>query len=156
MKYCTECLQTDTRPNTVFDKTGVCPACMYFKEYSKVTDQACREIRFGRLTKEQAFLITSHYEMQEPDHIDLFCKWLGIDKRSLLLAANRHRNEKFWFQKEPDEWHLKKNIAKSYKLDDNLELKYPNTSDSIGNEYITIGKGVDWPKQNLHQDINWL
>ena len=36
MKYCTECLQTDTRPNIVFDKSGVCPACMYFKEYSKV------------------------------------------------------------------------------------------------------------------------
>ncbi len=30
MKYCTNCLQTDTRPNTVFSQDGVCPACQYF------------------------------------------------------------------------------------------------------------------------------
>ena len=140
-----------------FVYSGIHDILKFYKHgYSKVTDQACREIRFGRLTKEQAFLITSFYEMQKPDHIDLFCKWLDVDKRSLLFAANRHRNEKFWFQKEPDEWHLKKNIAKSHKPNDNLELQYPNTSDSISNEYITIGKGVDWPKKKSETDIDWL
>lgn len=29
MKYCKVCLQPDTRPNTVFGKDGVCPACVY-------------------------------------------------------------------------------------------------------------------------------
>lgn len=29
MKYCTTCLQPDTRPNTVFTPDGQCPACAY-------------------------------------------------------------------------------------------------------------------------------
>ena len=44
MKYCTECLQTDTRPNTVFNSDGVCPACAYFKELHKVDWQERHEI----------------------------------------------------------------------------------------------------------------
>ena len=30
MKYCTTCLQPDTRPNTVFTSDGQCPACAYY------------------------------------------------------------------------------------------------------------------------------
>ena len=29
MKYCTRCLQPDTRPNTQFRDSGLCPACHY-------------------------------------------------------------------------------------------------------------------------------
>ena len=32
MKYCKTCLQPDTRPNTVFTKDQICPACRYFEE----------------------------------------------------------------------------------------------------------------------------
>ena len=30
MKYCSRCLQPDTRPNTHFLESGICPACDYF------------------------------------------------------------------------------------------------------------------------------
>jgi N-acetyl sugar amidotransferase len=30
MKYCKKCLQPDTRPGTLFDNNGICPACNYF------------------------------------------------------------------------------------------------------------------------------
>lgn len=36
MKYCQHCLQPDTRPNTVFDSRGVCPACTYFQALKDV------------------------------------------------------------------------------------------------------------------------
>lgn len=29
MKYCTTCLQPNTRPNSVFTPVGQCPACAY-------------------------------------------------------------------------------------------------------------------------------
>lgn len=29
MKYCTNCLQPDTRPNTAFNESGICPACEF-------------------------------------------------------------------------------------------------------------------------------
>jgi N-acetyl sugar amidotransferase len=36
MKYCKKCLQTDKRPNTVFDGNGVCPACIYHETLASV------------------------------------------------------------------------------------------------------------------------
>lgn len=46
MKYCHSCLQPDTRPNTIFDKHGVCPACNYAKSLEDVD----WEERFDQLT----------------------------------------------------------------------------------------------------------
>ena len=34
MRYCTECLQPDTRPNTIFNQEGICPACEFSKKNS--------------------------------------------------------------------------------------------------------------------------
>jgi N-acetyl sugar amidotransferase len=31
VKYCSRCLQPDTRPNTEFSQDGICPACTYFE-----------------------------------------------------------------------------------------------------------------------------
>ncbi|MES2495418.1 MAG: N-acetyl sugar amidotransferase [Pseudomonadota bacterium] len=36
MKYCTVCLQPDTRPNTLFTPEGICPACDYFDRLREV------------------------------------------------------------------------------------------------------------------------
>ena len=44
MKYCKECLQPDTRPNTLFTEDGICPACNYFHELKKVDWQERYEI----------------------------------------------------------------------------------------------------------------
>ena len=44
MKYCTQCLQPDTRPNTVFNDQGICPACSYFELLADVDWQERFEI----------------------------------------------------------------------------------------------------------------
>jgi N-acetyl sugar amidotransferase len=36
MKYCTNCVQPDTRPNSHFSSNGLCPACNYFESLKKV------------------------------------------------------------------------------------------------------------------------
>lgn len=36
MKYCTRCLQPNTRPNSQFTTEGVCPACNYFSQLQYV------------------------------------------------------------------------------------------------------------------------
>ena len=36
MKYCSICLQPDTRPNGYLTKKGICPACNYFNELKNV------------------------------------------------------------------------------------------------------------------------
>lgn len=44
MKYCTRCLQPDTRPNTRFGNDGICPACDYFVRLKDVDWQERYEI----------------------------------------------------------------------------------------------------------------
>ena len=147
---------TVTRSNPT-SKTDYAMQCAHVKEdgYSKVTDQACREIRFGRISRKQAERIVSYYQMQQPEYIDLFCKWLNVDERSLYLAINRHRNEKFWTQKEPDKWSFKKKFSNKAKPTIQ-KLNYPNTIKHTKKEYITIGKGVNWPKSSSEKSIDWI
>lgn len=44
MKYCPNCLQPDTRPNTVFTPEGICPACDYWARLANVDWQERYEI----------------------------------------------------------------------------------------------------------------
>ena len=44
MKYCSQCLQPDTRPNTVFTDAGVCPACDNYERLQAVDWQERFEI----------------------------------------------------------------------------------------------------------------
>jgi N-acetyl sugar amidotransferase len=50
MKYCSRCLQPDTRPNSVFTD-GVCPACIYFEQLQHVDWQERFEILQDLLQK---------------------------------------------------------------------------------------------------------
>ena len=36
MKYCSRCLQPNTRPNSYFNEDGVCPACVYHETLETV------------------------------------------------------------------------------------------------------------------------
>ena len=44
MKYCPECLQPDTRPNSRFSESGICSACAYFAQLQHVDWQGRYEI----------------------------------------------------------------------------------------------------------------
>lgn len=51
MKYCSRCLQPDTRPNTIFTQAGICPACDYFERLQHVDWQERYEILQDLLPK---------------------------------------------------------------------------------------------------------
>ncbi len=51
MKYCTICLQPDTRPNTIFTAEGICPACNYFSALQHVDWQERFEVLQDLLEK---------------------------------------------------------------------------------------------------------
>ncbi len=51
--------------------------------YSRVTDNLCREIRFNRISKEDAVAIQNHYQAQYPEReIEIFLKWLGFEPKA--------------------------------------------------------------------------
>lgn len=77
---------------------------LYKHGYSKVTDHACREIRHGRLTRAEGLALVRRHEQAAPEHIDLFCEWLGVTRSSLQFLMDLHRNPKYWIQPEPGRW----------------------------------------------------
>lgn len=120
----------------------------YKNGYGKVTDHACREIRHGRMTRDQAKALVNRHSSQEAPYIDLFCQWLGIDRNALQLIIDQHRNPKFWEQLKPGVWkyrseqdisadseHLNTLSSKAeFAASHSLDLDKPTA-------YITIGKG---------------
>jgi N-acetyl sugar amidotransferase len=114
--------------------------------YSKVTDHATREIRFGRLTREEGIALVRRHELMPLRYADQLCAWLGITERSLHFLVDHHRDARFWTEISPRRWEFH-----------GWSTHHPPTDASppslfIGNsslerdgdrEYVTVGKG--WP-----------
>ena len=127
----------------------------YYKHgYSKVTDHACREIRHGRLTREQGAALVRHHSNQSAEHNDLFCDWLGVTRGGLQFMLDQHRNPLHWKQPIPGQFEatseidgLAREIVEKHIVDTNtaetqIGMRHHRGLDgSEGRCYITIGKG---------------
>jgi hypothetical protein len=62
----------------------------YLHGYSRVTDNLCREIRFGRITREDALTVERHYQAEYPEEqIKVFLDWLGMEYSAFDWYAAR-------------------------------------------------------------------
>lgn len=115
--------------------------------YTKVTDHACREIRFGRLSRMQAQQLVKHYESQPLMHLEKFCEWLGVDERGLEFILNQHRNQKLWTETYPGKWQRKpetEDLVQVAPLPESGFLGFKSHTQLKMNQddaYITVGKG---------------
>jgi len=122
---------------------------LYKHGYSKVTDHASREIRFGRLTREQGAYYVKKYEKVPLKYLKQFCEWLGVTQRSIYFLMDQHRNPRYWEQIKPKEWlfkgrsTLENNLTEPNSLINDHFQENSNIEYNKGSEYITIGKG--WP-----------
>ncbi len=116
--------------------------------YSKVLDDACREIRYKRITRAQGLYLVRKYELKKIRHLNLFCNWIGISKKSLNFVIDRFKNKSFWHQIDIDKWTfngISKKIMKSEKKINRFSIKNFNSNYSNKNsikEYIYFGKGI--------------
>ncbi len=121
---------------------------LYKHGYSKVTDHACREIRFGRLSRDEGLALVRKHELAPLVYINQFCEWLGITPRSLQFMIDQHRNPKFWNQIETNKWEFNGwSKQQSQSVNEEIEqlpqLFEANNHLEYGEDaqYITIGKG---------------
>jgi N-acetyl sugar amidotransferase len=121
---------------------------LYKHGYSRVTDHASREVRFGRITRDRGLQLVNHHQLAPLKYINQFCKWLGVDERSLQFILDQHRNPRFWNEVSHREWkfngwseHQPK--PKSDSISDCLFSETHSLELDKVNDYITIGKG--WP-----------
>ena len=122
--------------------------------YSKVIDQASRDIRLGHLTRDMGSQIVNNYIFRKPIFSTLFFKWIGITKNAFDYVIDQHRNKAIWERDDNWKWVLKEDFLKnSYlsdqsekisntplKVDGFYETKKSSSSDK-DNSYILIGKG---------------
>ena len=122
--------------------------------FSKVTDHATREIRHGRMTRQQGLSLVYQYEQVSPEYSALFRDWLGITPRALQFLMNQFRNPNYWIQNEFESYSfnglsLQQGVYCKRFTDDNPEFStdYIVTNDELSSQsesYITFGKG--WPE----------
>lgn len=126
----------------------------YFKilkfGYSKVTDHLCREIRHGRINKSAAIELVKNYERSPVRYLNLFEKWLNVDRNSWKFITSEVADEKYVDRIKPNTFNLTptSNLLCSdeppYISDRFRELFYydHDRTISFGDRYITIGKGI--------------
>jgi len=122
--------------------------------YSKVTDHACREIRHGRISREEGFSLVNHFESKPVPFIDQFCQWLEISPRSLAFILNQHgaNNRASVGYDGNYEYSQQKRRAPTKLLDPSeilSKLAFESATSwelKAGDQYITFGKG--WSKND--------
>lgn len=121
--------------------------------YGKATDHASREIRFGRLSREEGIDLVEKLTSR-PATMDLFCNWMKIDKEALLLVLNQHRHPSAWQRDLATwKWNLTDSIS-NHRNDQNIDkvrLQKIENCDFIitpsrrpdyrDDKYVLIGKG---------------
>ena len=125
---------------------------LYKHGYSKVTDHATREIRFGRLTRSEGLALIKKYESSETQFHQQFCDWLGITQRALEFMMDLHRNREFWSEDRPNNWRFNGWSARNGSVEADRvvtlkgDAKFSDNSSlerNLAAKYITTGKG--WP-----------
>lgn len=88
---------------------------LYKHGFSKVTDHACREIRHGRLTRNQGVALVRAYEQIPAEYSQLFCDWLGVKPKALQFLLDTTRNPRYWNQEGPGKWEFKPPSAAGFQ-----------------------------------------
>ncbi len=80
--------------------------------YGKVTDHACRELRWNRLSRESGARIIHEYTNKiVPQDIDILLHWLEMPKTNFLEAIDKKRDTRIWDRKG-DKWELSDSVWK--------------------------------------------
>ncbi len=122
---------------------------LYKHGYSKVTDHATREIRFGRLSRDEGLALVRKCELVPPKYSTQFMKWLGMTPKSLEFIMNLHRSKDYWINTSPGEWDFngwsqqqtKNKVKAESVLIVNSFIKNQELERNGEAKYITIGKG---------------
>jgi hypothetical protein len=123
--------------------------------YGRATDHAVRELRFGRLTREQAVDVAKNYEAKPSVNTDLFLEWIGMTKKGFDFILDQNRSKEIWKRhghygpwKHTENW-INAHLFAASKPDrikastDNCSFRIRKSTPICDQEYnfILVGKG---------------
>ena len=120
--------------------------------YSKVTDHASREIRLGRLTREDGIKLVEKYQYIIPKDIDIFLDWMNLSKTEFEKILKKIRNKNLWKRNRDNGWKLINNLRDydsnnvellklSKKSNCNFKISNREINKKNNNEYLLMGRG---------------
>ena len=114
--------------------------------YSKVTDHACREIRHGRLSRNNAINLVNQYSQIDFENLELFAKWLGTSPNSVRYVMDLHRNPNYWKEISPQVWKYVDKENDDFLNEKESKFNQINFQDNMyknksNDKYIIVGKG---------------
>lgn len=122
--------------------------------YGVSTDHACREIRLGRLSRDEGAKLAAIYEARKPKHLRIFLEWIGMTENAFHFVADQHRNPMIWERDSQWNWRRTADVIDGSKGMNNGRLAYATKwtgkrflltptlkSSDPSNSYILIGKG---------------
>ncbi len=123
--------------------------------YGKATDHAVRELRWGRVTREEAAETARAYQSIAPKQLDLFLEWIGMTPRAFQWVVDQHRNPCLWERDCKWQWNLKwdllslpveaiqrENARLASAGDMRFQLTPSKRPEYMDDRYICIGKGT--------------
>ena len=126
--------------------------------YGKVTDQASREIRLKKLTRQEGVELVKKYQNILPSEksLKLFLDWLGMDEKDFFKYIDEKRDPRIW-KKEKGKWKLLDSIIdhvndqgvdKGLKKKENCKfiITPARGLKSKEDKYVLIGRG--WSDKN--------
>jgi N-acetyl sugar amidotransferase len=100
--------------------------------YGRATDHAAEEVRYGRMTREEAIDFVEKYDHNRPPDLDYFLDFLDMTEQEFIDAIEPMRDTDIWERDANGEWIL---------------------TDTVGNH--KDDSGVDDVRPDTTSDMNW-
>jgi N-acetyl sugar amidotransferase len=79
--------------------------------YGRATDHAAREVRHGRMTRENAIELVEEYDHNRPADLDYLLEFLEITEDEFEQSIESMRDTEIWEQTADGSWELKDSVS---------------------------------------------
>ncbi len=119
--------------------------------YGRGTDHASAEVRYGRMTRNEAVKIVNKYDNVKPKSLSFYLKFLRITEKEFYKYVESMRDKKIW-KKIGDNKYVKKFNVKKNNYQSNIKLDKKNYTFSKKNRrFFNLNK-----KQKFKYDDNLI
>ena len=121
--------------------------------YGKVVDHASREIRWGRLSREEGIELVRLYQNRMPDDVREFTDWIGMKGTDIFPQVDAFRDPAAWGRIPNGEWRLNDPLVRQVSAANpgeahgdrfprcRFEVTGSRQPEAVEDEYVLMARG---------------